>query len=145
MSFHGVKDEGSFKTHAPYLREAFDGGTKVTQLAKAKLGSKDFGTKHEDAKWQDKERKQCKPYNMMAKVMYESCNLSSHRPRETARRTQRCWSRWSKRVRKRRVQRDSTTQNQVSVRIEVNSKECHDVVKADLPITKKGKQMRDNG
>ncbi|RZS13235.1 hypothetical protein BHM03_00044782 [Ensete ventricosum] len=50
MSFHGVKDEGSFKTHAPYLREAFDGGTKVTQLAKAKLGSKDFGTKHEDAK-----------------------------------------------------------------------------------------------
>ncbi|RWW00730.1 hypothetical protein GW17_00036290 [Ensete ventricosum] len=30
MSFHGVKDEGSFKTHAPYLREAFDGGTKVT-------------------------------------------------------------------------------------------------------------------
>ena len=34
---HDAKDEGSFEEHAPYLREAFDGGTKVTQLAEAKL------------------------------------------------------------------------------------------------------------
>ena len=46
---HGAKDEGSFGAHAPYLGEAFDGGTKATQLAEAKLGSKGLGTGQEDA------------------------------------------------------------------------------------------------
>ncbi|RWW34787.1 hypothetical protein GW17_00000425 [Ensete ventricosum] len=34
---------GMRSVYAPYLKEAFDGGTKVTQLAKAKLGAKDLG------------------------------------------------------------------------------------------------------
>ncbi|RWW29020.1 hypothetical protein GW17_00006475 [Ensete ventricosum] len=33
LILYGVKDEGSFKAHAPYLREAFDRVTKVIQLA----------------------------------------------------------------------------------------------------------------
>ncbi|RRT46067.1 hypothetical protein B296_00034935 [Ensete ventricosum] len=48
--FRRVRDEGSFKAHAPYLREAFDGGIKVAQLAEAKLGSESLGTGQEDAK-----------------------------------------------------------------------------------------------
>lgn len=47
---HGAKDEGSFWAHAPYLEEAFDGGTKATQLAEVKLGSEGLGTGQEDAK-----------------------------------------------------------------------------------------------
>ena len=43
------QDEGSFWAHAPYLGEAFDGGTKATQLAEAKLGSEGLGTGQEDA------------------------------------------------------------------------------------------------
>ncbi|RWV77678.1 hypothetical protein GW17_00061460 [Ensete ventricosum] len=39
LILHGAKDEGSFKAHAPYLREAFDRGTKVIQHAEAKLRS----------------------------------------------------------------------------------------------------------
>ncbi|RWW53122.1 hypothetical protein BHE74_00040411 [Ensete ventricosum] len=37
-----AKGEGSFEAHAPYLIDAFDGVTKVIQLAKAKLGSRDL-------------------------------------------------------------------------------------------------------
>ncbi|RWW08163.1 hypothetical protein GW17_00028417 [Ensete ventricosum] len=48
LILHGVKDEGSFKAHAPCLRDAFDGGTKVIQLAEAKLGSKGLSTRQED-------------------------------------------------------------------------------------------------
>ncbi|RRT81351.1 hypothetical protein B296_00021483 [Ensete ventricosum] len=43
-------DEGSFKAYAPYLGEAFDRGTKATQLAEAKLGSEGLGMWQEDAK-----------------------------------------------------------------------------------------------
>ena len=46
---HGAKDEGSFGAHAPYLGEAFDGGTKATQLAEAKLGLEGLGTGQEGA------------------------------------------------------------------------------------------------
>ena len=46
---HGAKDEGSFWAHAPYLGGAFDGGTKATQFAEAKLGSKGLNTGQEDA------------------------------------------------------------------------------------------------
>ena len=48
LILHGAKDEGSFWAHAPYLGEAFDGGTKATQLAEAKLGSEGLGTGQED-------------------------------------------------------------------------------------------------
>ncbi|RWW77155.1 hypothetical protein BHE74_00014704 [Ensete ventricosum] len=48
LILHGAKDEGSFKAHAPYLRDAFDGETKVIQLTKAKLGSGDLSTGQED-------------------------------------------------------------------------------------------------
>ena len=46
---HGAKDEGSFGAHAPYLGGAFDGGTKATQFAEAKLGSEGLSTRQEDA------------------------------------------------------------------------------------------------
>ncbi|RWV98491.1 hypothetical protein GW17_00038659 [Ensete ventricosum] len=46
---YGAKDEGSFEAHAPYLREAFDEGTKATQLAEAKLQSEGLSTRQEDA------------------------------------------------------------------------------------------------
>ena len=46
---HGAKDEGSFGAHAPYLGVAFDGGTKATQFAEAKLGSEGLSTGQEDA------------------------------------------------------------------------------------------------
>ena len=47
---HGAKDEGGFGAHAPYLGEAFDGGTKATQFAEAKLGSEGLSTGQEDTK-----------------------------------------------------------------------------------------------
>ncbi|RWW16471.1 hypothetical protein BHE74_00004267 [Ensete ventricosum] len=50
LILHGAKDEGSFEAHASYLRDAFDRGTKVTQLAEAKLGLEGFSTRQEDAK-----------------------------------------------------------------------------------------------
>ena len=46
---HDVKDEGSFWAYAPYLGKAFDGETKATQLAEAKLGSEGLSTGQEDA------------------------------------------------------------------------------------------------
>lgn len=46
---HGAKDGGSFEAHAPYLGEAFDGGTKATQFARAKLVSEGLGTGQENA------------------------------------------------------------------------------------------------
>ena len=46
---HGAIDEGGFGAHAPYLGEAFDGGTKATQFAEAKLGSEGLSTRQEDA------------------------------------------------------------------------------------------------
>ena len=46
---HGAKDEGSFGAHAPYLRGAFDGGTKATQFAETKLGLEGISTGQEDA------------------------------------------------------------------------------------------------
>ncbi|RWW54759.1 hypothetical protein BHE74_00038637 [Ensete ventricosum] len=49
LILHGVKDNGSFEAHAPYLREAFDRGTKATQFTKMKLGSEGLGTGQEDA------------------------------------------------------------------------------------------------
>ena len=45
---HGAKDEGSFGAHAPYLGEAFDGGTKATQFIEVKLGSEGLSTGQED-------------------------------------------------------------------------------------------------
>ncbi|RWW58333.1 hypothetical protein BHE74_00034817 [Ensete ventricosum] len=48
LILHSVKAEGSFETHAPYRREAFDRGTKTTQLAETELGSKDLSTGQED-------------------------------------------------------------------------------------------------
>ena len=45
----GAKDEGSFWAYAHYLGGAFDGGTKATQFAKAKLGSEGLSTGQEDA------------------------------------------------------------------------------------------------
>ncbi|RZS06074.1 hypothetical protein BHM03_00036671 [Ensete ventricosum] len=46
-----VKDMNSrsFEAHAPYLRDAFDRGTKVTQLVEAKLGSEGLSMGQEDA------------------------------------------------------------------------------------------------
>ena len=46
---HGAKDEGSFWAYAPYLREAFDGGTKATQFMEVKLGSEGLSTGQEDS------------------------------------------------------------------------------------------------
>ena len=46
---HSAKDEGSFEAHTPYLREAFDGGTKVTQIPEVKLGSEGQDTGQQDA------------------------------------------------------------------------------------------------
>ncbi|RWW62422.1 hypothetical protein BHE74_00030448 [Ensete ventricosum] len=48
LILHDAKDERSFETHTPYLRETFDEGTKATQLAKAKLGSEGLSTGQED-------------------------------------------------------------------------------------------------
>ena len=47
---HGAKVEGSFEAHASYLSVAIDAETKVTQLAKVKLGLEDFGMKQENTK-----------------------------------------------------------------------------------------------
>ncbi|THU65046.1 hypothetical protein C4D60_Mb01t33010 [Musa balbisiana] len=49
LVLHGAKDEENFWAHAPYLGEAFDGGTKATQFAEAKLGSEGLGMRQEDA------------------------------------------------------------------------------------------------
>ncbi|RRT83360.1 hypothetical protein B296_00017838 [Ensete ventricosum] len=46
---HGAKDEGSFEAYTSYLRDAFDGETKVIQLAEAKLGLESLSTVQEDA------------------------------------------------------------------------------------------------
>ena len=46
---HGAKDKRSFGAHTPYLGEAFDGGTKATQFAEAKLGTECLSTGQEDA------------------------------------------------------------------------------------------------
>ena len=46
---HGAKDEGSFWAHAPYLGGVFEGGTKATQFAEAKLGTEGLSTGQEDA------------------------------------------------------------------------------------------------
>ncbi|RWW82394.1 hypothetical protein BHE74_00009135 [Ensete ventricosum] len=92
------------------------------------------------------EQNRREPYNKMAEAMHESCSLSFHRPRRTARKTQWCRSRWSKGARKRRrVQWGSTTQSKASVRKEVNSEEHHSAAEADLPIVKEGMQMQVNG
>ena len=48
------------------------------------------------------------------------------------------------REKQRRVQIDSATQNQVSIRMEVDSKKCHNAVEANLPITKKWMQICDD-
>ncbi|RRT74884.1 hypothetical protein B296_00008376 [Ensete ventricosum] len=48
LILNGAKDEESFKAHAPYLKEAFDEGTKATELAKAKLASEGLGMGQED-------------------------------------------------------------------------------------------------
>ncbi|RRT48557.1 hypothetical protein B296_00052998 [Ensete ventricosum] len=45
---HRAKDEGSFKAHAPSLRDVFDGGSKVIQLTEAKLGSKGLSSGQEN-------------------------------------------------------------------------------------------------
>ncbi|RWW05074.1 hypothetical protein GW17_00031672 [Ensete ventricosum] len=50
LILNGAKDEESFKAHAPYLKEAFDEGTKATKLAKAKLESEGLGMGQEDMK-----------------------------------------------------------------------------------------------
>ncbi|RWW45790.1 hypothetical protein BHE74_00048335, partial [Ensete ventricosum] len=50
LILHSVKDKERFEAHAPYLIEAFDRGTKATQLAKAKLGSEGLSTGQEDVK-----------------------------------------------------------------------------------------------
>ncbi|RWV79994.1 hypothetical protein GW17_00058796, partial [Ensete ventricosum] len=44
-----AKGKGSFEAHASYLRDAFDGVTKVIQLAEAKLGLGELSTGQEDA------------------------------------------------------------------------------------------------
>ncbi|RWW73165.1 hypothetical protein BHE74_00018977 [Ensete ventricosum] len=43
-----AKDEGSFEARASCLKDAFEEGTKVIQLAKVKLGSEGFSTGQED-------------------------------------------------------------------------------------------------
>ncbi|RWV83571.1 hypothetical protein GW17_00054797 [Ensete ventricosum] len=48
LILHGAKDKGSFEAHASYLINAFDGLTKVIQLAEAKLGSGYLSTGQED-------------------------------------------------------------------------------------------------
>ena len=45
---HGAKDEWSFWAHVPYLGGAFDGGTKATQFAEAKLSLEGLSTGQED-------------------------------------------------------------------------------------------------
>ncbi|THU58745.1 hypothetical protein C4D60_Mb03t17650 [Musa balbisiana] len=50
LVLHGAKDEGNFWAHAPYLGEAFDGGTEATQFTEAKLGSEGLSTGQEDVK-----------------------------------------------------------------------------------------------
>ena len=46
---HGAKDEGSFGAHALHLGGAFDGRTKATQFAEAKLSSEGLSTGQEDS------------------------------------------------------------------------------------------------
>ena len=48
LILHGAKDEGNFWAHASYLGGAFDGGTKATQFAEAKLCSEGLRTRQED-------------------------------------------------------------------------------------------------
>ncbi|THU64569.1 hypothetical protein C4D60_Mb01t27840 [Musa balbisiana] len=43
----------SFEAHVPYLREAFDGGTKTIQLSEAKLGLEGRGMGQEDVEVMD--------------------------------------------------------------------------------------------
>ncbi|RRT62537.1 hypothetical protein B296_00003049 [Ensete ventricosum] len=45
----GIKNEESFEVHSPYLIDAFDRETEVTQLTEAKLGSEGLSRGQEDA------------------------------------------------------------------------------------------------
>ncbi|RWW77905.1 hypothetical protein BHE74_00013901 [Ensete ventricosum] len=48
LILYGAKDKGSFKAHAPYLIEAFNGRTKAIQLTEAKLGLEGLSMGQED-------------------------------------------------------------------------------------------------
>ncbi|RWW66908.1 hypothetical protein BHE74_00025693 [Ensete ventricosum] len=48
LIMHSAKDERSFEALTPYLIEAFDRGTNVTQLAEVKLGSEGLSTGYEN-------------------------------------------------------------------------------------------------
>ncbi|RRT85855.1 hypothetical protein B296_00007579 [Ensete ventricosum] len=50
LILHSAKNERSFEAHAPYLKDAFDGGTKVTQLAEVKLELEGLNTGQENTK-----------------------------------------------------------------------------------------------
>ncbi|RWW14843.1 hypothetical protein GW17_00021351 [Ensete ventricosum] len=131
---HGAKDEGSFEAHAPCLRDAFDGGTKMIQLAEAKLGSEGLSTGQEDAKnridtspttgW----RRPCTKVVVYLSIDHGKL-LGEHRGVKAG-------------SRKRRASDDESRgaqlpKSKASIRMEVDSEECHNVAEADLLIAKK--------
>ena len=68
----------------------------------------------------------------MAEAMHGSCSLSFHRPNGLLREHRGVEAGGSKGARKRRrVQRDLATQNQASVRMEVDSEDCHGDISTD--------------
>ncbi|THU50495.1 hypothetical protein C4D60_Mb06t20820 [Musa balbisiana] len=67
-------NKGNFWAHAPYLGEAFDGGTKVTQFVEAKLGSEGLGTGQEDA-----EAGRALPCCLLSTAGVDSRSIDQHR------------------------------------------------------------------
>ncbi|RWV98991.1 hypothetical protein GW17_00038132 [Ensete ventricosum] len=170
LILHGAKDEGSFKAHAPCLRDAFDGGTKAIQLAEVKLGSKGLCMGQEDVEVGTHEKyaivilsastnefhgglDHTKENNIdvsPAIGWWRSCMgvavylfidqgelLGEHRGVEACGQKGRGSDDESRRA--------QLPKSKASVRIEVDSEECHSAVEADPSITKKGMQMQDNG
>ncbi|RWW82980.1 hypothetical protein BHE74_00008540 [Ensete ventricosum] len=121
LILHGAKDEGSFKAHAPCLRDAFDGGTKAIQLAEVKLGSKGLCMGQEDVE-----------VGMIGATRELDCFNAHIHLREPGKSED-------------KAERAQLPKSKASVRIEVDSEECHSAVEADPSITKKGMQMQDNG
>ncbi|RWV97471.1 hypothetical protein GW17_00039737 [Ensete ventricosum] len=91
LILHGVKDEGSFEAHAPYLREAFDKGIKVVERGEEATtspeglshpmlvvkGAEEVGNAEANSKYQDKAEGQ-RPRNF---IRLMSMGFSSRYPK----------------------------------------------------------------
>ncbi|RRT52488.1 hypothetical protein B296_00022240 [Ensete ventricosum] len=130
LILHGAKDGGSFKAHAPYIRDVFDRETKVIQLEKVKLNH--LSTVIRVVMKEVENKISVRPCMGVAVCLFinQGKLLKEYKGVEAGSRKVRGSddeSRWAQ-----------LPKSKASVRKKVDSKKCHSAVEADLPIVKKG-------